>query len=477
MNKTVVTNAQILYGEELEVIQKGAIIVNEYGVIEKVVRKSSELEIQKLMSGSPSKKTGVKIIDAEGFIVIPGFINSHTHIGDSIGKDIAANSDLNRRIHPNYGIKKIILEKTPVNYLIQMMRNAALSMQYKGITTFVDFREGGLEGISLIKEAISNVAIKGTILGRMDFSKYNHNDYTSNKGERNYNNNRTLIANKKGSSSSPEKRQRNSRRKEEKHEEIDMQKEEIINAGARILENCDGFGISGANENTDTMLSLYKKIMRNANVKNTNPKNKSKKSILAIHAAEAQSVVEESIGMYKKTEIKRTLQLLDPDIYIHITNPTQSDLHLLNKNNKKKIIICPRANGILGVGIAPIKKMLELNFVLGIGTDNVMLNSPDMFKEMDFLIKSQRAFEKNPNFLKAKEILKMATVNGGKIFNLNTGCIKRGYLADLLFIDRYDLDLYPPFDPHMALVNRCTEKQVKAIMINGKLTSGSISFD
>ena len=63
----------------------------------------------------------------------------------------------------------------------------------------------------------------------------------------------------------------------------------------------------------------------------------------------------------------------------------------------------------------------------------------------------------------------MATVNGGKIFNLNTGCIKKGYKADLLFIDKYDLDLYPVFDAHMAIVNRCTERQIKAIMINGKL--------
>ena len=246
--------------------------------------------------------------------------------------------------------------------------------------------------------------------------------------------------------------------------------------GEKILGICDGFGISGANENTDAMLLLYKKIFHHNEVKNINPKNGSKKSILAIHAAEAQSAVEESIRKYKKTEIKRTLQLLDPDIYIHVTNPTKSDLQVLHKN-RKKIVICPRANGILGVGLVPIKKMLELNFILGIGTDNVMLNSPDMFKEMDFLIKSQRAFEKNSSFLKAKEILKMATVNGGKIFNLNTGCIKRGYLADLLFIDRYDLDLYPAFDLHMALVNRCSEKQVKAIMINGKLTSGSVSFD
>jgi cytosine/adenosine deaminase-related metal-dependent hydrolase len=471
LKKTVITNPQILYGEELEVIQRGAIIVNEYGVIEKVVKKSRELDLHELRSSSPSKKTDIKIIDAEGFIVIPGFINSHTHIGDSIGKDIGANLDLSRRIHPHFGIKKTILEKTPLSHLMQMMRNAGLSMLYKGITTFVDFREGGLEGIHLIHEAISDIPIKGIILGRIDFSKFYNKDFTLN---RNYKN-RTLIANN-GSSFSHQKRSRYSRKKGDEDEGKEFQKENIINIGTKILQNCDGFGISGANENTDTMLSLYKKIIRNIDVKNTNPTNGYKKLFLAIHAAEAQSAVKESINKYKKTEIKRTLQLLDPDIYVHVTNPTKSDLHLLHKS-MKKIIICPRANGILGVGLAPIKKMLEFNFILGIGTDNVMLNSPDMFKEMDFLIKSQRAFEKNSGFLKAKEILKMATVNGGKIFELNTGCIKRGYLADLLFIDRYDLDLYPPFDPHMALVNRCTEKQVKAIMINGKLTSESICFN
>ena len=38
--------------------------------------------------------------DAEGFLIIPGFINAHTHIGDSIGKDIAVDSGLDTRVHP-----------------------------------------------------------------------------------------------------------------------------------------------------------------------------------------------------------------------------------------------------------------------------------------------------------------------------------------------------------------------------------------
>ena len=53
-----------------------------------------------------------------------------------------------------------------------------------------------------------------------------------------------------------------------------------------------------------------------------------------------------------------------------------------------------------------------------------MLNSPDVFKEMDFLLKSQRAYEKDISFLDAKTVLKMATVNGGKIFHRNIGCIR-----------------------------------------------------
>ena len=106
--------------------------------------------------------------------------------------------------------------------------------------------------------------------------------------------------------------------------------------------------------------------------------------------------------------------------------------------------------------------------MISIGTDNVMINSPDIFKEMDFLLKSQRAYEKNNMFLDAKTILKMATINGGKIFNKNIGCIDVGYQADLLFIDEYDIDLYPLHDPYVSLVQRCSERAIKAIMIDGK---------
>ena len=49
------------------------------------------------------------------------------------------------------------------------MRNTCHSMIRKGITTFVDFREGGLDGVLLLKKALSDLPIRGVILGRIEF--------------------------------------------------------------------------------------------------------------------------------------------------------------------------------------------------------------------------------------------------------------------------------------------------------------------
>ena len=49
------------------------------------------------------------------------------------------------------------------------MRNTVKSMLKKGTTTFVDFREGGLDGVLLIQKMLSNVPIRAIILGRLEF--------------------------------------------------------------------------------------------------------------------------------------------------------------------------------------------------------------------------------------------------------------------------------------------------------------------
>ena len=50
-------------------------------------------------------------VDCEGLLMMPGLINAHTHIGDSVGKDISLNNTVDEKIHPVFGAKSKILKK------------------------------------------------------------------------------------------------------------------------------------------------------------------------------------------------------------------------------------------------------------------------------------------------------------------------------------------------------------------------------
>ena len=109
---------------------------------------------------------------------------------------------------------------------------------------------------------------------------------------------------------------------------------------------------------------------------------------------------------------------------------------------------------------------------IGIGTDNVMINSPDMFREMDYLWKVTMGIHKKR--IEPKDILKMATVNGGKILGKEIGIIEKGKIADCIFLDKHSLDLEPMHNPHAAIVHRASESSIRAVMIGGKIIHGQI---
>ena len=221
-----------------------------------------------------------------------------------------------------------------------------------------------------------------------------------------------------------------------------------------LLKQCDGIGVSGANENSNSVLNYYSKVSK----------------IRAIHSSETKQSITKSKKMTGKSETIRALSL-KPDFLVHMTYASKSDLHLASKKTRG-IVICPRANSSLAEGIPDIELMQKSGCTIGLGTDNVMINSPDMFREMDFIWKVTMGLHKKR--IEPKEILKMATVNGGKIMNKNIGIIKSGYLADCIFLDKHALDLEPMHNPHASVVHRASESTIKAVMIGGKIVHGKI---
>lgn len=387
-----ITNVSFLLGRDLDYVERGYI----------------EIGGGKIMSTSAGSYRGSgKKLDAKGFIVMPGFINAHTHIADSIGKDIAAGQRLDARVHPVFGAKSKILQKSLPEHLKTFIRNSAILMIKKGTVAFADFREDGLGGIRLLRDALNGLPIKCVTLGRI-----NH------------------YSNPADTAGLPP----------EKGEQA-----------KQVVELADGFGISGANENTDATLAQYRQLAG--------------KKLVAIHAAESKETVKFAKEHTGRSEVYRIMEHLKPDFVVHMTNATENEMSLVAKSGTG-VVICPRANGVLGAGIPKVAHMLRQGCLVAIGTDNVMLNSPDILRELDYTWKVSRAT--GGEMLKAQEVLKMSTINAAQILRLNTGCIEIGRAADLVFIDKMHADLYPIHDPYAAIVHRVSQSSIRAVMIDGR---------
>ena len=404
----IIRNISLFFGKNLDYIDKGYIVI-ENG------------RIKHVGGGDYNGRYDGPIYEGEGILACPGFINAHTHIGDSFGKDIGVDSNFESRIHPIHGIKNKILQKSEREHLIKFMRSSAISMTKNGIVVFADFREGGLQGIDQIKEATSGLSIKSIVLGRPEYY---------------YDISRDFYENRKFPP-------------------------DVLELICNILIFADGIGISGANENTDNSLKEYRQVIQRKSLK--------KKFLIGIHASESFETEKKSITITGKSEVQRIIENLLPNFIVHLTNASDVDIELVAKK-KIGIVVCPRANGTLGVGVPRIARMLSYGCCIGIGTDNIMINSPDMFRELDYIWKLTRAIEDRP--ISAREILKMATVNGGKILGINSGAIMVGMSADMMFIDKNNLDISPMHDPHTSIVHRANSNSILSVMIDGKFVDG-----
>ena len=346
---------------------------------------------------------GESVTDGAGLLASPGLINCHTHLGDSIAKDVASGG-VDKRVHPVYGVKSRVLGRTDPDQIVSFMEASCRSMLAGGTTTFVDFREGGAEGVSLLRRACGRVPVRGIILGRI-------NAYQNESQIR------------------------------ENHDP------DMAGRLADLLDMCDGVGISGANEHSDAALTQYSKT----------PK------LRAIHAAEADYSVQESIRMTGRGEVERAM-LTKPHFLVHMTRATAAELKAASQISG--VVACPRSNLALSGRMPDLRGMVDAGCTVALGTDNVMINLPDMFREMEF------AWKGAGGGLTALQVLRMATVNGGRILGMNVGVIRAGAAADYILLDRHHVDLDIMHDPHAALVHRAGPSSIKAVAVGGSIVHG-----
>jgi cytosine/adenosine deaminase-related metal-dependent hydrolase len=98
-------------------------------------------------------------------IVIPSPVNGHTHLGDAVSVREPPAGPLSRLVAPG-GYKFRLLAATPRSEKVRAIRGALARMARAGVAATIDFREEGVEGVRLFREAARGSAVRAILLGR-----------------------------------------------------------------------------------------------------------------------------------------------------------------------------------------------------------------------------------------------------------------------------------------------------------------------
>ncbi|MEF8843382.1 MAG: amidohydrolase family protein [Haloarculaceae archaeon] len=296
-------------------------------------------------------------------IILPAFVNAHTHVGDSIAKEAGGGLSLDELVAPPDGLKHRLLRAAGREEKVGAIRRSLSFMEASGTAAFLDFREGDVEGVETLREAAAGLDVEPVILGR---------------------------------------------------------------GSVAAMEASDGFGASGAR---DGEFGAERNATRKA------------RKLFGIHAGERDAA-----------DVNPALDL-DPDFLVHMVHPEELHLDRL-EDEAVPVVVCPRSNLVTKVGVPPVRSLVDRTTV-ALGTDNVFLNSPSVFREMEFAAKLAD--------VSATEVLRMATRAGAEIAGLNCGTVAPGRDARLLVLDGDTDNLAGAQDPVRAVVRRAGMADVKRV--------------
>jgi len=195
---------------------------------------------------------------------------------------------------------------------------------------------------------------------------------------------------------------------------------------------------------------------------------------LVIHLAESKSEVEQIKKRYGRTPVEHLagLDVLAPNVLAcHCVELTPNDITLLQRSDVK-VAHNVESNMKLASGVAPIPCLLKEGICVGMGTDGCASNNDlDLFLEMDTVAKLHKAKTLDPTAMDARTVLRMATIQGARALGLNEsiGSLEKGKKADLIIIDTHKPHLTPMYNPVSHLVYAAMGSDVRTSIINGAI--------
>lgn len=372
-----------------------------------------------------------KVIDAEGKIIFPGFINTHNHLFQTLlkglGDDMVLKDWLATMTFP--AAKHISREDT---YWAAMQ--GCIEGLKSGITTMVDYmyphnREYLSDGII---DAYKELGIRG-ILGRG----------TMNTG--------VQFGVQKEIMQDVETVEKDLRRLFEEYHNSENGRIKIWVAPAAMWSN------------TKEMLQMLWKVTNEYN------------SHFTVHISETPFDREATKELHGKvdTELLEELGIVGPNVLmVHCVYLTEEDMELAKKYDMK-VSHNTASNMYLSSGVAPVPEMLKKGLTVSLGVDGAASNnSQDMIELMKLTALQHKVANLDPLAISAEKVLELATIDGARAIGMEDeiGSLEVGKKADLvIFNPLLNPKAIPMHNPVSTLVYSSSMQNIEGAIVDGNI--------
>ena len=382
--------------ETKTILIKDAIILKQENINGKIVQRAKKesllIENDKIAEISQNIDSIAidNLIDGHNKILMPGLINTHTHISMNLFRGLADEMELDTWLNDHIWP---IEAKLNGDYCYIGALLAQVEMIKSGTTTFNDmyfFMED-------VAKSVEESGIRGCLsYGMIDFGN-------------------------------------KEKRENEFRENISLIKKCNNTANGRIKT------FFGPHSTYTTSKDLLERVRREAN------KYKTK---IHIHMNETEKEINDVIEATGKRpfEYLEDIGFLDSDVIAaHGVCLSKEEIAIIKENNVN-VSHNPCSNMKLSSGISPVAELLANGICVSIGTDSVASNNNlDLFEEMKFASLLQKVNTTKPKILPSDEVINMATLNGAKSLGLENdiGSLEVGKAADMILIDINSPNLVP----------------------------------
>jgi len=194
---------------------------------------------------------------------------------------------------------------------------------------------------------------------------------------------------------------------------------------------------------------------------------------IQMHIHETESEVNDAIESTGKRPLQRLeeLGMLGPDLQaVHMTQLTAKEIEKLSAFGVH-VIHCPESNMKLASGACPVEHLIGSGVNVALGTDGAASNNDlDMLGEMRTAALLAKLSAKDATAVSATTVLEMATINGARALGMENevGSLEEGKQADLIAINMSGVEQQPMYNPISQLVYTSDRKQITDLWVAGK---------